>query len=189
MGSFSKQHSYDKDALLLCGRGELFGAGNAQLPIDEMLMVDRIVHISSEGGRYGHGEIVGELDIRPELWFFKCHFIGDPVMPGCLGLDAMWQLLGFYLAWRGNSGRGRALGAGEIKFRGQVLTGARTVTYRLFPKNVVERRLVIGVADGQLEVDGDPVYHAKDLRAGLYVDAPTGRLNQEGGDDAEVGRP
>ena len=166
----------------MCAQGGLFGSGNAQLPTDGMLMVDRIAHISAEGGRYGYGEVVGELDIKPDLWFFRCHFIGDPVMPGCLGLDAMWQLLGFYLAWRGNPGRGRALGAKEIRFRGEVLADAGVVTYRLFPKHVIERRLVLGVADGQLEINGDPVYYAKDLRAGLYVDKSGRRL----GDDADV---
>ncbi len=171
-GLFSKQHSFDKEELLRCGAGMLFGPGNAQLPVDKMLMVDRIVSIQSTGGRHGHGEVVGELDIRPDMWFFGCHFVGDPVMPGCLGLDAMWQLLGFYLAWRGNLGRGRALGAGAIRFRGEVLSSAGTVTYRLFLKHVVERRLVMGVADAQLEVDGDPIYTAEDLRVGLYASEP-----------------
>lgn len=162
------KNCYEKDELTACGRGELFGPGNAQLPLDNMLMVDRISHISSEGGEFGKGEILAELDINPELWFFDCHFRGDPVMPGCLGLDAMWQLVGFFLGWRGNPGRGRALGAGEIKFTGQVLPSANKVNYSINIKRVIERKLVMGIADGTVSVDGREIYHAKDLRVGLF---------------------
>jgi 3-hydroxyacyl-[acyl-carrier protein] dehydratase/trans-2-decenoyl-[acyl-carrier protein] isomerase len=160
--------SYSKDELVACGIGDLFGPGNAQLPLDNMLMLDRIIHISSEGGEYGKGEIVAELDINPELWFFDCHFRGDPVMPGCLGLDAMWQLVGFFLGWRGNPGRGRALAAGEIKFTGQVLPSATKVAYNIHMKRVIERKLVMGIADGTVSVDGRQIYFAKDLRVGLF---------------------
>ncbi|MEE4660578.1 MAG: 3-hydroxyacyl-[acyl-carrier-protein] dehydratase FabA [Halieaceae bacterium] len=160
--------SFSREALIACGMGEMFGAGNAQLPIDNMLMMDRITHISSEGGAYGKGRIEAELDIHPDLWFFSCHFHGDPVMPGCLGLDAMWQLVGFFLGWRGNPGRGRALGAGEIKFTGQVLPDASRVTYAIDIKRVIERKLVMGIADGTMSVDGRDIYNASDLRVGLF---------------------
>lgn len=160
--------SFDKQALLECGHGRLFGPGNAQLPVDQMLMMDRVVHISSQGGAYGKGQVVAELDIRPELWFFQCHFPGDPVMPGCLGLDAMWQLVGFFLGWRGNPGKGRALGVGKLDFKGQVINDAKKVTYRLDIKRVIESRLVMGIADGVLECDGKDFYFAKDLKVGLF---------------------
>jgi 3-hydroxyacyl-[acyl-carrier protein] dehydratase/trans-2-decenoyl-[acyl-carrier protein] isomerase len=166
--SMSGQSSYDKDDLVKCGIGELFGPGNAQLPIEKMLMLDRIPHISSEGGEYGKGEIIAELDIHPDLWFFDCHFPGDPVMPGCLGLDAMWQLLGFFLGWRGNPGRGRALGAKEIKFTGEILPSASKVVYNINIRRVIERKLIMGIADGSLSVDGTEIYTAKDLRVGLF---------------------
>ena len=161
--------AYTKDELIACGNGELFGPGNAQLPTDNMLMLDRITHISSEGGQYDRGEIIAELDIHPELWFFQCHFIGDPVMPGCLGLDAMWQLVGFYLGWRDNPGRGRALGAGEIKFSGQVQPDCKLITYEIDFKRVIERKLVMGIADASMSVDGREIYTAKDLRVGLFT--------------------
>lgn len=160
--------SYAKDELIKCGMGQLFGPGNAQLPTNQMLMLDRITHISADGGSHGKGEIVAELDITPDLWFFDCHFPGDPVMPGCLGLDAMWQLLGFYLGWRGNPGRGRALGSGEVKFSGQVLPTARMVTYRIELKRLIERKLIMGIGDGTLSVDGKDIYQANDLRVGLF---------------------
>ena len=147
----------------------MFGPGNAQLPIGNMLMLDRVTHISEVGGDFGKGEIVAELDINPDLWFFGCHFPGDPVMPGCLGLDAMWQIVGFFLAWKGNPGRGRALGAGEVRFFGQVLPTAKTVSYRLNLKRVIERKLVMGIADGHMYVDGREIYSAKDLRVGLFT--------------------
>jgi len=166
--SYSQQHSFSKDELVACGHGKLFGDGNAQLPVDHMLMVDRITHITSEGGKFGRGELHAELDIHPDLWFFGCHFVGDPVMPGCLGLDAMWQLLGFFLGWRGNPGRGRALGSGEIKFTGQVLPSATRVVYHIDIKRTIERKLVMGIADGELSVDGKSIYTATDLRVGLF---------------------
>lgn len=166
--SFKDQNSFTKEELITCGEGNLFGPGNAQLPKDNMLMVDRVATINNDGGQFGKGEIIAELDINPDLWFFACHFEGDPVMPGCLGLDAMWQLVGFYLAWRGNPGRGRALGAGEIKFTGQILPTAKTVTYHIELKRVIERKLVMGIADGTVSVDGKPIYQAKDLRVGLF---------------------
>ncbi len=162
------KHSFSKDELVACGLGEMFGPGNAQLPLDNMLMMDRVTHISSEGGEFGKGQIIAELDIDPNLWFFDCHFRGDPVMPGCLGLDAMWQLVGFFLGWRGNPGRGRALGAGEIKFTGQVLPTASKVEYTIEVKRVIERKLVMGIADGKVAVDGKDIYFAKDLRVGLF---------------------
>lgn len=165
----SKTESFEREQLLACGRGELFGPGNAQLPMPNMLMMDRIVHIADHGGANGKGEIVAELDINPELWFFDCHFPGDPVMPGCLGLDAMWQIVGFYLAWIGNPGHGRALGVGEVKFTGQVLPSAKKVTYRINMKRVITRKLVLGIADGVMDVDGREIYAAKDLRVGLFT--------------------
>lgn len=162
------QSSYTKEELVACGHGELFGEGNARLPKDKMLMVDRITNIDRDGGSNGKGEIVAELDINPDLWFFECHFENDPVMPGCLGLDAMWQLVGFYLGWRGNPGKGRALGAGEIKFTGEILPTAGIVTYQIDLKRVIERKLIMGIADGTVAVDGEVIYTAKDLRVGLY---------------------
>ena len=162
------QPAYTKEELVACGMGDLFGPGNAQLPIDKMLMIDRIPHISSEGGEYDRGQIIAELDIHPDLWFFECHFPGDPVMPGCLGLDAMWQLVGFFLGWRGNPGKGRALGSGDVKFTGQVLPTAKRVEYKIQIKRVIERKLVMGIADGTVAVDGNVIYTAKDLRVGLF---------------------
>ncbi|MDG2136674.1 MAG: 3-hydroxyacyl-[acyl-carrier-protein] dehydratase FabA [Luminiphilus sp.] len=162
------QPAYTKEELVACGMGDLFGPGNAQLPIDQMLMIDRIPHISSEGGEYDRGQIIAELDIHPDLWFFECHFPGDPVMPGCLGLDAMWQLVGFFLGWRGNPGKGRALGSGDVKFTGQVLPTAKKVEYKIQIKRVIERKLVMGIADGTVAVDGNVIYTAKDLRVGLF---------------------
>ena len=163
------QSSYSKEELIDCGYGRLFGEGNARLPVDQMLMLDRITTINSDGGEFGKGEIIAELDINPDLWFFDCHFPSDPVMPGCLGLDAMWQLVGFYLGWRGNPGRGRALGSGEVKFFGQVLPTAKKVTYRITMKRVIERKLVMGIADGSLRVDDKEIYTAKDLKVGLFT--------------------
>ena len=164
-----RQGSFTREELLSCGRGEMFGPGNAQLPTPNMLMLDRIVKIADEGGEYGKGEILAELDISPDLWFFDCHFPGDPVMPGCLGLDAMWQLVGFFLAWIGNPGHGRALGVGEVKFTGQVLPTAKQVSYHINIKRVITRKLVLGVADGAMCVDGREIYTAKDLRVGLFT--------------------
>jgi len=164
----NKQSSYTKEELLKCGHGELFGPGNAQLPVDNMLMMDRITHISEVGGEFDKGEIQAELDISPDLWFFECHFPGDPVMPGCLGLDAMWQLVGFYLGWKGHPGRGRALGVGEVKFTGQVLPTAGKVSYQINIKRVIARGLILGIADGVVKVDGREIYSAKGLRVGLF---------------------
>lgn len=168
-----QQSSYTKEELVACGLGELFGPGNAQLPVDNMLMVDRVRHISSEGGEFGKGEIIAELNIHPDLWFFACHFPGDPVMPGCLGLDAMWQLVGFFLGWRGNPGRGRALGCGEVKFTGQILPSAKKVEYRISMKRVIERKLIMGIANGSVAVDGNIIYTANDLRVGLFSSTET----------------
>jgi len=168
MSSVSHKNSFSHEDLLTCARGEMFGPGNAQLPAPPMLMMDRIVQIAADGGAYGKGHIIAELDINPELWFFGCHFIGDPVMPGCLGLDAMWQLVGFFLGWSGALGRGRALGVGEVKFSGQVTPVGRKITYRIDLKRVIIRKLVMGVADGVMEIDGKPIYEAKDLRVGLF---------------------
>lgn len=168
MNAFVPQNSYSREELLECGQGRLFGPGNAQLPVPNMLMLDRIAHIGEQGGEYGKGEIIAELDISPDLWFFDCHFPGDPVMPGCLGLDAMWQLVGFYLGWRGNPGRGRALGCGEVKFTGQILPTAKQITYHISLKRVIERKLIMGIADGRVSVDGKDIYFAKDLRVGLF---------------------
>lgn len=165
----TKTEALDREQLLACGRGEMFGPGNAQLPVPNMLMMDRMVKISDGGGAYGKGEIIAELDIHPELWFFACHFPGDPVMPGCLGLDAFWQMIGFYLAWIGNPGHGRALGVGEVKFTGQVLPTATKVTYRIDMKRVISRKLVLGIGDGVMDVDGREIYTAKDLRVGLFT--------------------
>ncbi|MEQ9812449.1 MAG: 3-hydroxyacyl-[acyl-carrier-protein] dehydratase FabA [Azospirillaceae bacterium] len=165
----TEKSSYTRDDLLECAHGRLFGPGNARLPLPPMLMFDRITRIAADGGAMGKGEIVAELDIRPDLWFFDCHFESDPVMPGCLGLDAMWQLVGFFLGWIGAPGRGRALGVGEVKFTGQVLPAAKLVTYRLDLKRVINRRLVLGIADGRMEVDGKVIYEAKDLRVGLFT--------------------
>jgi len=164
-----KKSDYTYEELLACGRSELFGPGNAQLPMPNMLMFDRIVNITEEGGSHNKGEIMAEMDINPELWFFECHFIGDPVMPGCLGLDAMWQLLGFYLGWMGGSGHGRALGVGEVKFAGQVTPGNKLVTYHVDIKRIIMRKLCMGIADAEMRVDGKSVYLAKDLRVGLFT--------------------
>jgi len=165
----TKKNSFGYDELLQCGRGELFGPGNAQLPLPPMLMFDRITHISDEGGKYGKGAIVAELDIKSDLWFFDCHFQGDPVMPGCLGLDAMWQLVGFFLGWMGGPGHGRALGSGEVKFTGQVTPKIKLVTYKVDIKRVIMRKLFMGIAEASLTADGREIYTASDLRVGLFT--------------------
>ena len=163
-----KQDSFSYDQLLECSNGVLFGKGNAQLPSPPMLMFDRIININENGGVFEKGEIIAELDIKPDLWFFDCHFKGDPVMPGCLGLDAMWQLVGFYLGWLGQPGKGRALGVGEVKFTGQVLNTVKKVTYKISLKRLILRKLILGVADGVLKADGEPIYEARDMKVGLF---------------------
>ncbi len=160
---------YDLEDLLACARGEMFGPGNAQLPAPPMLMFDRITQITSDGGAHGKGYVEAELDINPDLWFFACHFINDPVMPGCLGLDAMWQLVGFFLGWSGGPGRGRALGVGEVKFTGQVTPKIEKLVYRIDLKRVIMRKLVMGVGDGVMLADGKLIYEARDLKVGLYA--------------------
>ncbi|MBI1212465.1 MAG: 3-hydroxyacyl-[acyl-carrier-protein] dehydratase FabA [Alphaproteobacteria bacterium] len=164
--------SFDLQSLLECAHGRLFGPGNPQLPLPPMLMFDRIKHISAEGGAHGKGLIEAEFDIKPDLWFFKCHFEGDPVMPGCLGLDAMWQMVGFFLGWMGGKGRGRAAGVGEVKFSDMVKPDARLVTYVIDLKRIIMRKLVLGIADGVMKIDGRIAYEAKDLRVLLAPDAP-----------------
>jgi 3-hydroxyacyl-[acyl-carrier protein] dehydratase/trans-2-decenoyl-[acyl-carrier protein] isomerase len=163
-----RQGSYDYEELLAAGRGEIFGFGNAQLPLPPMLMFDRITEIASTGGEYGKGIMRAELDVKPDLWFFGCHFKGDPVMPGCLGLDALWQMIGFFLVWSGGDGPGRALGLGELKLSGQVLPNVRKIVYNLDIKRVMRSKLVLGIADGWLSADGEIIYRAKDLRVGLF---------------------
>ncbi len=165
-----RKSSFDFQSLLACARGEMFGAGNAQLPLPPMLMFDRITQISEKGGANDKGRIEAEFDIKPDLWFFKCHFQGDPVMPGCLGLDAMWQLVGFFLGWMGGPGKGRALGVGEVKFTGMVLPSNALVSYVIDFKRVIMRRLVMGIADGIMKVDGKPIYEAKDMKVGLFIE-------------------
>jgi 3-hydroxyacyl-[acyl-carrier protein] dehydratase/trans-2-decenoyl-[acyl-carrier protein] isomerase len=159
--------SYDYEDLLKCARGELFGPGNAQLPAPPMLMFDRITEISETGGEFDKGYIRAELDIKPDLWFFPCHFIGNPVMPGCLGLDALWQMTGFFLGWLGEPGKGMALSTGEVKFKGMVTPATKKVEYGVDFKRVMRGRLVLGIGDGWLKADGDPIYKATDLKVGL----------------------
>lgn len=166
----NKRASYDKDDLIKSGKGLLFGENGPPLPADNMLMMDRIIEMNEDGGTFGKGYVEAEFDINPDLWFFKCHFINDPVMPGCLGLDAMWQLVGFYLGWIGAEGKGRALGVGEVKFAGQVLPTAKKVTYKINFKRVINRKLVMGIADGEVYVDGKLIYTASDLKVGLFKD-------------------
>ena len=165
-----QQSSYTKQELEACGRGDLFGEGRCRLPVAEMLMMDRITEINQTGGAHGKGLILAELDIRPDLWFFDCHFKDDPVMPGCLGLDAMWQLVGFFLGWVGGMGKGRALGVGEVKFTGQILPTAQKVSYKIEMKRVINRKLCMGLADGVVMVDGKEIYKATDLKVGLFTD-------------------
>jgi 3-hydroxyacyl-[acyl-carrier protein] dehydratase/trans-2-decenoyl-[acyl-carrier protein] isomerase len=163
-----RRQAYEFQDLLACGRGELFGAGNPQLPLPPMLMFDRIAHISETGGAYDKGQVVAELEVKPDLWFFPCHFKGDPVMPGCLGLDALWQMLGFFLGWVGGQGRGRAIGVGEVKLTGMVTPTVKKLEYIVDLKRVIRRKLTLGIADGLLKADGVTVYVTKDLRVGLF---------------------
>ena len=165
-----RRGSYDYEELLACGRGELFGPGNAQLPLPPMLMFDRISRIDDSGGEHGKGQLVAEFAIRPDLWFFACHFKGDPVMPGCLGLDALWQLTGFFLGWMGATGRGRAIGVGEVKLSGMVVPRVRKVEYIVDIKRVILRKLKLAQADGIMKADGEVVYVVKDMKVGLFED-------------------
>ena len=163
-----RRTTYDYEDLLACARGEMFGPGNPQLPLPPMLMFDRISSITESGGEHNHGQIIAELDVKPDLWFFPCHFKGDPVMPGCLGLDALWQMLGFFLGWIGGKGHGRALAVGEVKFSGMVRPTIRKLEYVVDLKRVIRRKLTLGIADGLLKADGAIIYVAKDLRVGLF---------------------
>lgn len=164
-----RPHAFNYEELLAHGRGELPGQGDARLPAPPMLMFDRITRIDEDGGEYGKGQVVAELDVNPDLWFFKCHFIGDPVMPGCLGLDALWQMVGFFLSWSGSPGKGRALG-GKIKFTGQVTDDVKLVEYKIDIKRVMRSRLTLGIADGYVKADGKTIYEATELRVGLFTD-------------------
>jgi 3-hydroxyacyl-[acyl-carrier protein] dehydratase/trans-2-decenoyl-[acyl-carrier protein] isomerase len=166
-----RANSYDFEGLMKCARGELFGPGNAQLPAPPMLMADRVTSITADGGAHGKGEVVAEFDVKPDLWFFECHFLGDPVMPGCLGVDALWQLTGFFLGWLGMPGRGRALGVGEVKFSGMVTPDKRLIRYVVDVKRVVDRRLKLGIADGKMFADDELMYTTTDMRVGLFQDA------------------
>jgi 3-hydroxyacyl-[acyl-carrier protein] dehydratase/trans-2-decenoyl-[acyl-carrier protein] isomerase len=165
-----RRSSFDLNGLLSCARGELFGEGNAKLPLPPMLMFDRITKISDKGGSADKGEMQAEFDIHPDLWFFQCHFQNDPVMPGCLGVDALWQMVGFFLGWMGGKGKGRALGVGEVKFSDMVLPSNKLVTYYIDFKRVIMRKLVLGIADGIVKVDGKVAFEARDLRVGLFTE-------------------
>ncbi|MCY3878718.1 MAG: 3-hydroxyacyl-[acyl-carrier-protein] dehydratase FabA [Rhodobacteraceae bacterium] len=160
--------SFDREGLIKCARGELFGAGNAQLPLPPMLMFDRVTEISADGGAHSVGHVVAELDVRPDLWFFDCHFVGDPVMPGCLGLDALWQLTGFNLGWRGLPGRGRALGVSEVKFTDMVTPSCKLLTYIVDLTRVIDRKLKLGISDGRMLADGHEIYRSSGMKVGLF---------------------
>ena len=164
-----RQSSYDYEDLLSCGHGEMFGKENGRLPKPPMLMTDRVTLITDDTGKYGKGEIKAEFDIKPDLWFFDCHFEDDPVMPGCLGLDALWQLVGFHLVWGAHQGKGRALGVGKVKFTGQILPTSKLVTFQIDIKRIISRKLVLALADGTVSVDGREIYTAEDLKVGLFT--------------------
>ena len=164
----NQKNNYTFDDLIECAKGNMFGPGNPQLPMPPMLMFDKITNISKDGGDYNKGLVVAELDINPELWFFDCHFINDPVMPGCLGLDAMWQLLGFHLGWLGLEGKGRALSVGNVKFSGMVLPTVNKLEYKITLKRVLTSKLILGIGNGILTADGEEIYKAEDLRVGLF---------------------
>ena len=165
----TKKHSYNYEELISCGNGKLFGPGNAKLPLPPMLMFDRITEIRENNGIFNKGFLKAEFDIKDELWFFDCHFKEDPVMPGCLGLDAMWQLVGFYLGWLGNPGRGRALGVNAVKFSGEVLKNVKTATYEINMKKVlIKKGTTVGLANGILSADGKKIYSAENLKVGLF---------------------
>lgn len=166
--TFTPQESYNYDELIACGKGDLFGPENAQLPLPPMLMFDRITKITDDGGIYDQGQVIAEFDITDDLWFFDCHFENDPVMPGCLGLDALWQMVGFFLGWSGHPGKGRALGVGDVKFSGQILPEAKLVTYEVDIKRVINRSLVLGIGDGTVAADGEIIYRTKNLKVGLF---------------------
>lgn len=168
----SRQSSFTFDELVTCAKGDMFGAGNPQLPMPPMLMMDRITHIADSGGDKGLGEVVAEYDINPKRWFFDCHFVGDPVMPGCLGLDGLWQLVGFFLGWMGGEGRGRAISVGEVRFSGQVTPAAERLTFKLDIQRLIMRKLVMGIANGKVLCDGEQVFAASDIRVGLFKDEP-----------------
>ena len=164
-----KQNSFTYDQLIDCAKGVLFGKGNAQLPMPPMLMFDRIISINEEGGSFSKGEVIAELDINENLWFFECHFKNDPVMPGCLGLDAMWQLVGFYLGWLGNPGKGRALGVGTVKFTGEVLQNVKNVRYEIDMKKIMSPGgTTVGLANGVVLADDKKIYSAESLKVGLF---------------------
>jgi len=164
----ARKSSYDYDDLIAGSQGALFGMKNGKIPAPPMLMTDRIPLITDDTGKFGKGELKAEFDINPDLWFFKCHFEGDPVMPGCLGLDALWQLVGFHLVWSGHPGKGRALGVGKVKFTGQILPTSKLVTFQIDIKRVIARKLVLGIAEGTVSVDGREIYTAEDLKVGLF---------------------
>ena len=169
MNTFTPKSSYSYEEIIECGKGNLFGKGNAQLPAPPMLMFDRITNVNKDGGAHGKGEIIAELDINADLWFFKCHFLGDPIMPGCLGLDALWQMLGFYLGWLGYPGKGRALGVGEIKFVEEIKPDKELIKYKVsLKKSLNKKGLSIGYGDGQIIHKEKIIYHANDLRVGLF---------------------